>query len=284
MMIGIICALSLAAGVGLCQMTGAFESFWWLLWMPVGFFGGFILCLILAFLILLLVCKCIDPDAVFEEDSPWFRWMILSYIRTILTILPVRIETRGTEKVPRDGRFLLVCNHLHNIDPGIVLNSLPRKLQVSFVAKREARDMFLLQNVLPRLMCPYINRENDRETLKTILRCISLLKQDKLSIGIFPEGRINKYRKLAHFRPGVFKIAQKANVPVVVCTLQNTQDVLANVKKLKSSFVKFHVLDVIPVEQLQGVTTVEIADRVYKMMAEDLGPENVLTPEEEENA
>ena len=32
-----------------------------------------------------------------------------------------------------------------------------------------------------------------------------------------------------------------------------------------------------------GMETVELAERVYAMMADDLGPENVLTPEEEEN-
>ena len=176
-----------------------------------------------------------------------------------------------------------MCNHLHNIDPAFIMNAFP-KSQLSFVAKREAKEMFLVGKVIGKLMGSFINRENDREALKTILRCIHLLKEDKASVAIFPEGRINKFRKLAHFRPGVFKIAQKADVPVVVCTLRGTQTVLERLLKCKPSKVELHLLEVIPAQELQGVTTVDIADRVYKLMADDLGPENILTPEEEESA
>ena len=35
-----------------------------------------------------------------------------------------------------------------------------------------------------------LNRENDREALKTIVTCIRLLKDDEVSIGVFPEGGI----------------------------------------------------------------------------------------------
>ena len=78
------------------------------------------------------------------------------------------------------------------------------------------------------------------------------------------------------FRPGVFKIAQKAEVPIVVCTLQNTNKPFKNIAKLKPTQVHLHLLDVIPAEELKGVTTVAIAERVHKMMADDLGPDLVL--------
>jgi len=265
-----------------CSVTGSFYNYTWLWLLPVVYLGGFLLFAGLAFLFLLLVCKLIDPEKPRQEDSPWFRRMVLWYIDAILTILPIKIRTNGMEKMPKEGRFLLVCNHLHNIDPAFLLHTFS-KHQMSFVAKQETKEMFLLPKVLPKLLCPFINRENDREALKTILRCIQLLKTDTVSIAIFPEGRINPYRKLAHFRPGVFKVAQKAEVPIVVCTIQNTQHALARVKKLQRAEVELHLLDVIPVEEIRGKSTVEVADRIYAMMADDLGPENVLTPEEEEN-
>ena len=68
-------------------------------------------------------------------------------------------------------------------------------------------------------------------------------------------------------------------MPIVVCTLQNTNRIVANGKKLKRTHVHLHLLDVIPAEELKGVTTVEIGNRIHAMMAEDLGPDLVL-PEE----
>jgi len=43
--------------------------------------------------------------------------------------------------------------------------------------------------------------------------------------------------------------------------------------KLKSSQVHVHLVDVIPAEELKGITTVEIGERVYEMMIGDLGEE-----------
>jgi 1-acyl-sn-glycerol-3-phosphate acyltransferase len=102
-----------------------------------------------------------------------------------------------------------------------------------------------------------------------------MLKEDKASVGVFPEGKISDDRKLHRFRPGVFKIAQKAQVPIVVCTLKNTNHVIDNLPKFKPSFVEMTVLETIPVEEITGIPTTEIAERIYQMMAADLGPENV---------
>lgn len=283
MLLLIVLLLSVGSGVGLCFLTDGFESLGWLWQLPLGLIGGFVVFAALAFGVLVLVCTLIDPDKPREKDSRWFRTMAMWYIHAILTVLPIKIKKKGMEKFHVEGRFLLVCNHLDNIDPAFLLHVFP-KSQLGFIAKKETRDMFLVGHALPKLMCQLIDRENDREALKSILKCISLLKNDVISVGVFPEGRINKYRKLAHFRPGVFKIAQKANVPIVVCTLQNTNHVIKRLLKGKGTTVEVHLLDVIQPETFQDSTTVDIADRVYALMAADLGPENVLTPEEEENA
>ena len=127
-----------------------------------------------------------------------------------------------------------------------------------------------------RILCQFVDRENDREALKTILRCISILKENKSNVAVFPEGKKSTDRYLLHhFRPGVFKIAQKANVPIVVCTLRGTQHILPNAKKFRPTEIRLNLLEVIPAEELKGVTTVDIARRVHAIMAADLGAENV---------
>ena len=283
MLLFLVLLLSVLSGVGLCLGVGGFENYGWVWQLPVGFLAGFLVSAGLAFGILVVICNGIDPDEPREKDSRGFRTMVMWYIQAIITVLPIRVKKQGMEKLPKDGRYLLVCNHLDNIDPAFLLYAFP-KSQLAFIAKKEVRDMFLVGHVLPKLLCTLIDRENDREALKSILRCISLLKNDEVNIGVFPEGRINKYRKLAHFRPGVFKIAQKANVPIVVCTMRNTNHVIGRLLKGKGSTVDIRLLEVIPAAALQGCTTVEISDRVYSLMAADLGAENILTPEEEENA
>ena len=141
--------------------------------------------------------------------------------------------------------------------------------------------MFLVGKLMHKVQCQLINRENDREALKTIIRCIQIIKEDKASIAVFPEGYTSLDGLLHPFRSGVFKIAQKAKVPIVVCTLRNTQHIFHNAARLRRTDVDLHLLQVIPPEELAGVTAVDVGKRVHALMAADLGPENVLETAEQ---
>ena len=242
------------------------------LWiLPVSFAGFYLAGVILAFLFLVAVAYRVDTEKEQEQDDPFYRGVIALYVEAIMMIARVRVHTEGLEKMPKDGRFLLVCNHLFAADPGILLHYF-KDSQLAFISKTENRDLFVVGKVMHKILCQTLDRENDRQALKTIIKCIQIIKEDKASIAVFPEGATAKDGKLHHFRPGVFKIAQKANVPIVVCTLRNTRLILHNMVRLKRTDVELHLVDVISAEALKGKTAVEISDRVHRMMADDLGP------------
>ena len=69
------------------------------------------------------------------------------------------------------------------------------------------------------------------------------------------------------------KIAQKANVPIVVCTLKGTSDLFHNMKRLKRTHVQLHLVDVISAEEAKSANTVELGEKIYRMMLDDLGEE-----------
>ena len=273
MLLGVFSALSLIIGVAVCTGAGAFAGLTWLWLLPV----TAVVCMLIlagaAFGFLMILCKRVDQDVPQEDDDPLYRKVTDLYIQAALPVLKIQVKKSGLEKMPKDGRFLLVCNHCSLFDPIGLLYCLPQ-FQLAFVSKRENQKLFVIGPMMHKILCQPINRENDREALKTILRCIQILKEDKASVAVFPEGGIlSDDGKLHHFRPGVFKIAQKANVPIVVCTMKNTLDVIPNLLKWKPSKVEMNVLAVIPPEEIKGITTVDIAERCYQLMAEDLGPD-----------
>ncbi len=274
MLLNSIYLISALFAAVLCGLTGSFGTNAWLWVLPLGFVGGFFLSLLVCFLIVVYQARRTDPDKVQEEDDPIVRTIVKLYAPAVFRLLGCRIEAIGTEKLPKDGRFLLVSNHLHDLDPGVILATYPNA-QLAFIAKKEVFDMPIIGQMLPRILGQFIDRENDRNALRTILKCISLLKEDKASVAVFPEGKITGDNKLHQFRPGVFKMATKAGVPIVVCTLFGTQDITNNVKRLRRTHIRLHLVDVIPAEELKGANTVDIAHRVHAMMAESLGPENV---------
>ena len=275
MLLGIFALLSVLSALGTCLGAGAFENLGWLWLLPVSFLGSFLGLAILWFVLLFVMAKLVKMNRSYETDAPFYRWVIDKTVQAAITLLRVKIHTEGLEKVPKDGRFLLVCNHLNNVDPALLMWAFP-KSQLSFISKRENDTLFLAGAFLRKIGCQPINRENDREALKTILTCIRIIQNDELSIGVFPEGYIHGDNLLHPFRHGVFKIAQRTGVPIVVCTLRDTQHVLKNALKLKPSKVTLHLVDVIPAEEVQGQTAVQLSQRAYRLMAEDLGEDLVL--------
>ena len=242
----------------------------WLI--PVLFAGFFLALLLLAFLILWVLSAVVDTSVPQEHDSKFYRRAVMWYIEALIPLVGLKIETAGLEKMPDAKRIMLVCNHQNEGDPGMLMHYFKR-YELSFVAKKEVRDMFIMGKMMHKLLCQPIDRENDREALKSILKCIQLLKTDEVSIGAFPEGGIFDKDKLHPFRSGVFKIAQKARVPIVVCTLKGTSDLFHNMKRLKKTTVQLHLVDVIPAEEVASANTVELGDRIYRLMLNDLGPE-----------
>ena len=279
MLLGAITVISAAAAALICGVTGTYSDLSWLLWLPVSFVGIFLSCAGIVFVTVWISCGCVDLNKPQEKESKYFRLLVKLIPKAVFPVLLTKVHTKGMEQIPKKGRFMLVCNHINDLDPVTLLAYFPNS-QLSFITKRENMSMFLVGKVMHKIRCHPINRENDREALKTIINCIKMLQEDEASIAVFPEGYTSVDGKLHHFRHGVFKIAQKANVPIVVCTLQNTNKVLKNAKKLKPTDVHLHLLKVIQPEEFQNMTTVQIGETVYQLMAEDLGPELVLNTEE----
>ena len=271
MLFSVITGLAAVGSAAICGLLKGFESFAWLWQLPVLFLALWLAQTAAVFGVLLIALSRVDQEVPQEEDDPFFRTYAKLLVPFIKTVLGLRVKTRGLENIPQEGRFMLVCNHLDDSDPAVLMHYF-RNYQLAFISKRENKDMFIVGKLMHKLQCQLVNRENDREALKCILKCIEILKNDRASVAVFPEGYESLDGRLLPFRPGVFKIAQKAQVPIVVCTLQGTEDVIRNLKKLKPlPKVKFHLLEVIPAEELEGKTTVEIAQRVRQIMLADLG-------------
>ena len=120
------------------------------------------------------------------------------------------------------------------------------------------------------VICLPLDRENDREALKAILKAIQFINEDNCSIAVFPEGGTNRTEEdLLPFRNGAFKIAQKANVPIVICALVNSKAILKNMFR-RHTDVYLDVLAVIPPEELEGLKTVDIGNRAHGILLEGL--------------
>lgn len=272
MFLKLITLLAALGSAGIAYFSGGFAGYGWLWILPLSFAGLFLLLAAATVGIVWALCQRIDLDKPAEQDSPFYRKLASLCIEALIQLLRVRVHATGLEKIPTEGRFMLVCNHIFAADPGILLHALPGS-QLAFISKQENQNLFVVGRIMHAMLCQCIDRNNDRSALKTILECIRIIKADQASIAVFPEGATNSDNRLHPFRPGVFKIAQKCNVPIVVCTLQGTREILKNGLRLRPTDVRLNLVTVIPPEEFEGLKTTEISDRVFAIMESDLDEE-----------
>lgn len=156
--------------------------------------------------------------------------------RYILWLTGVKITVIGEENVP-DEPVLFIGNHRSFFD--ILLTYSRCKRLTGYIAKKEMERFPLLNNWMRNLYCLFLDRENPKEGLKTILKAIEYIKNG-VSICIFPEGTRNKGEELSMlpFKEGSFKIASKTGCAVVPMSLNNTAEIFENhFPKIKKTHV-----------------------------------------------
>lgn len=171
--------------------------------------------------------------------------------RVILWITGVKVTTIGLEKVPKDQPVLYVANHRSYFD--ILLISVRNHDLTGFVAKKELGKIPFLNIWMKYIYCLFLDRENIREGLKTILQAVEYVKSG-ISMVIFPEGTRNKAEDdldILPFHDGSFKIAQRSGCAVVPIAISNSCDIFEkHMPKLKSVKVVMEYCDPIILSDL----------------------------------
>lgn len=140
--------------------------------------------------------------------------------RGVLRICGTRTIVLGEENVPKDTAVLYVANHRSFFDIPLTYVRVPRP--TGYISKKEMEKVPLLSIWMKLLHCLFLDRDNIKEGLKTILQGVEKVKNG-ISICIFPEGTRNRVPDtFLPFHEGSFKIAEKGNVPIVPITMNNT--------------------------------------------------------------
>ena len=191
------------------------------------------------------------------------------YMAYLLTCYAwVRTHVRGMEKLPEADKFLLVCNHRSMFDPAVIVRKLG-KFNISFVSKPSNMKIPLFGAMGYGAGYLPIDRENDRKALKTILTAADYLKRGICSMAIYPEGTRSRNGELLPFHAGSFKIAQKANAPLVISSVRGTEKIKKNLFR-RPTDVYLDILEVIPAEKVKAMSTVELAAYSSRLIGENL--------------
>ena len=140
-------------------------------------------------------------------------------LKGILVISGVKADVSGVENIPLDGPVLYVANHRGIFDFVLAYTTVPNL--TGFVSKIENKKLPFIRTWMEFMNCLFLDRENIKEGLKTILAGIEKIKAG-YSIFIMPEGTRNKEEGILPFHEGSFKLSQKTGCPIIPVAIANT--------------------------------------------------------------
>ncbi len=147
--------------------------------------------------------------------------------KVMLVIAGTKQTILGEENVPKDQPVLYIPNHRSYFDILLIYSRVPGL--TGFVAKDSMMKFVILRDWMKKLYCLFLNRENPREGLKTILQGIEQIKNG-VSMCIFPEGTRNKGKEeeLLAFKEGSLKMAEKTGCLIIPVALSNSAEIFEN--------------------------------------------------------
>lgn len=151
--------------------------------------------------------------------------IVVTAFKMILFGCGIKKTVIGRENIPKNESVLYVSNHRSYFDVLIGYTSVPTL--TGFVAKKEMLKVPFIRVWMRYLNCLFLDRDNIREGLKTIMEGIDLVNKG-YSVFILPEGTRNHGKEMLPFKEGSLKIAEKTGCAIIPVSMNNTDNLLEN--------------------------------------------------------
>lgn len=173
----------------------------------------------------------------------------------------------GMENIPKDEPVLFVGNHKSFFDVVISYARMPHL--TGYVAKKEIEKVPFLNIWMRYVNCLFLDRDNLKEGLKTILKGIEYIKGG-ISIVIFPEGTRNTFEDgMLPFKEGSLKFAEKSGCRIIPMVQNNTGECLEkHFPKIKKTHTVLEFCEPVDISTLDKETRKHLGAYVQGIIAE----------------
>lgn len=151
--------------------------------------------------------------------------IVQAVFRLIMWETGAKVTIIGENNIPKDRPVLYIANHRSYFD--VVLMYPHIYGLCGFISKKEIDQIPILNLWMRKLNCLFLERDNMKQGLDTILKAIDMVKQG-ISIQVCPEGTRGHGEEMLPFKGGCFKIAEKTGCPIVPIAITHTDDIYEN--------------------------------------------------------
>lgn len=146
------------------------------------------------------------------------------WLGKITGLLGVEVEVRKTELVKDIGPVVYLCNHQNSWDI-FTLASAVQPSTVS-VGKKSLKWIPFFGQMYWFTGNILIDRNNSNKAMNTITLTSKKIREQALSVWLFPEGTRSNGRGLLPFKTGAFRTAEQAGVPIVPICASNSHGLI----------------------------------------------------------
>jgi len=189
-----------------------------------------------------------------------------AWARALLAVSGVKVKIEGLEKITNDGSYVFVSNHLSYMDTPVALASIPVRFR--FLAKRGLFQIPFLGWHLGRAGHIRVPREDARAAVKTMTLAAQVVRDEGISLLIFPEGGRSRNGEMGAFKEGAALIALRAGVPLVPVGLKGTREVLPfGSGNIRRGLVKMRIGDPIPTREASERDRMRLTEEARQRIA-----------------
>ena len=157
--------------------------------------------------------------------------LMRAFVRLILRMI-CRLHVQGLEKLPRQGPMILVTNHLHFLDPPIVMAELPVRSTVLVAEKWEKRPP--LSWAFKAIGAVFIRR--GAADIDAVRKVQHLLERGAI-VGIAPEGTRSPTRSLQRGKGGAAYLGSKTGAAMVPVAVYGHERTFKELRRLRRADV-----------------------------------------------
>lgn len=229
-------------------------------------------CVFLSLYILVVGPPLLIYTFVTRHVGPLY-WAGIKGVMFVVNCVGVRVEVRGTERIPAQA-CIFAANHTSSADAPAVVGAIPRRIAI--LLKRSlfgwpiVGQAFHLAHFIP------VDRFDRESAIESVDRATKALQEGQ-SFLIYPEGTRSPDGRLQQFKKGTAVMAIKSGAPIVPVACSGAHRVMEKRKlTIRPGKIVVEFLDPIDpkkysMEQREGLTR-ELHDRVAAGLPEDQRP------------
>jgi len=201
-------------------------------------------------------------------------YRFLYVVFRLLTTLLCRFETQLPSNLPSRGPLIIATNHLHLVDPCLVMLGL-RYPYITVLAGEKWAESWPVSWMLKSTGGIFVHRgEVDRVALE---KCLAVLRDGGI-LGVAPEGTRSRTGVLQRGKPGIAYIAIKAGVPILPVGISGQEKLIASWKRLRRPHIIMRVGEPFWLDPIEGrqkgqqlqARSDEVMCRIAALVREDL--------------